>query len=129
MSYIALIVCTVQKNLTKPNLVGLVALEGKKSPLCTVSRLEPVHNTVLAKLKFSKIFEFSNQCLVLLRSWKSVSNSRNLLDGSKQLLIHQVGQACNFWSFRFWLHWQSLFFCYPLKIKFMHFDIQFKRSN
>ena len=46
-------------------------------------------------LKFSsvaKMFKFLNQCFALLRFWKSVSDSRNLLDGATAVLLETLFQ-------------------------------------
>ena len=46
------------------------------------------------------MFKFLNQCFARLRFWKSVSDSRNLLDGATavllQTLFHNQSRAVHF---------------------------------
>ena len=39
-----------------------------------------------------KMFKFLNQCFARLRFWKSVSDSRNLLDGATAVLLETLFQ-------------------------------------
>ena len=41
---------------------------------------------------FAKMFKFLNQCFAQLRFWKSVSDSRNLLDGATAVLLETLFQ-------------------------------------
>ena len=40
----------------------------------------------------TKMFKFLNQCFAQLRFWKSVSDSRNLLDGATAVLLETLVQ-------------------------------------
>ena len=44
------------------------------------------------KNKCAKMFKFLNQCFARLRFWKSVSDSRNLLDGATAVLLKTLFQ-------------------------------------
>ena len=46
----------------------------------------------MKKLMPPKMFKFLNQCFAQLRFWKSVSDSRNLLDGATAVLLETLFQ-------------------------------------
>ena len=43
-------------------------------------------------LDYVKMFKFLNQCFARLQFWKSVSDSRNLLDGATAVLLETLVQ-------------------------------------
>ena len=77
---------------------SLKTIKGKKANKACEGKQRPAKSNTPKLVdsfsfhKLPKMFKFSNQCFVRLGFWKSVSDSRNLLDGAAAVLLETLFQ-------------------------------------